>query len=227
MHKVYYLDCNWLAHKLNNALIKKHLSKITGVVYDLGCGTRPYEKEILTVADRYIGVDWINTLHGLHADIVANLNQTLPIENGVADTVISLQVMEHLSEPQVMLGEAFRILKTGGTIYLTVPFQWGVHEAPYDFFRFTRYGLEYMLNKAGFVEVSIEETTGFWSMWSLKLNYQLDRVNSPKVPSIIRWIILPLVLPIWTVNQIVAPLLDKVWPETRETAGYSVTARKP
>jgi SAM-dependent methyltransferase len=227
MHKVWYLDHNWLAHKLNNALLKKQLGNIRGVVYDLGCGTRPYEKEILVFADRYIGVDWANTLHGLHADIVANLNQPLPIESDVADTVISLQVMEHLCEPQVMVGEAFRILKAGGTVYITVPFQWWVHEAPYDFFRFTRYGLEYMLNKAGFVDVLVEESTGFWSMWSLKLNYQLDRINSPKVPKVIRWIVLPLVLPIWVVNQIVAPLMDKVWPETRETTGYSVTARKP
>ena len=221
------MDHNWLAHKINNALLKKQLVNMRGVVYDFGCGARPYEKEILAVAESYIGVDWANTLHGMHADIVANLNQLLPIANDVADTVISLQVMEHLCEPQVMLSEAFRILRPGGAVYITVPFQWWVHEAPYDFFRFTRYGMEYMLNKAGFIDVLVEESTGFWSMWSLKLNYQLARINSPKVPKIIRWILLPLVLPIWVANQIIAPLLDKVWPETRETAGYSITARKP
>ena len=227
MHKVCYLDHNWLAYKNNNKFMEKQLGKMRGIVYDLGCGTRPYEKEILAVAERYIGVDWANTLHGQHADIVANLNQPLPIESDVADTVISLQVMEHLCEPQVMLGEAFRILKGGGTIYITVPFQWWIHEVPYDFFRYTRYGLQYMLNKAGFVDVLVEESSGFWTMWSLKLNYQLERTQSPKVPQIIRWILLPLLLPIWVANQTVAPLLDKVWPETRETAGYYVSARKP
>jgi ubiquinone/menaquinone biosynthesis C-methylase UbiE len=42
------------------------------------------------------------------------LNQPLPIESEVADTVISLSVMEHLREPQLFLNEAHRILKRGG-----------------------------------------------------------------------------------------------------------------
>ncbi|MBA3023718.1 MAG: class I SAM-dependent methyltransferase [Proteobacteria bacterium] len=225
MHKVCYLDQNWLAHKMNNELLKGHLSNMKGVVYDLGCGTRPYEKEILAVADRYIGVDWSNTLHGLHADIVADLNKPLPIDSNVAENVISLQVMEHLCEPQTMLGEAFRILKNGGFVYITVPFQWWVHEAPYDYFRYTRHGLEYMLAKAGFVDIVVEESTGFWAMWFLKLNYQTARlVRGPKP---LRWLVKACFLPLWLVDQFIAPVMDRYWPAPQETTGYSVTARKP
>ena len=46
-----------------------------------------------------IGVDWSLSIHNLKADIVADLNKLLPIENAVADTIISLSVMEHLYEP--------------------------------------------------------------------------------------------------------------------------------
>lgn len=109
MHKVCYMDHNWLAHKMNNEYVTNQLSDVRGVVYDLGCGKRPYEREILRVAERYIGVDWSNTPHGLSADIVADLNKPLPIESEVADNVISLQVMEHLCEPQTMLNEAFLV----------------------------------------------------------------------------------------------------------------------
>ena len=225
MHKVCYLDQNWLAHKMNNELLKSRLLNMKGVVYDLGCGTRPYEKEILAVADRYIGVDWSNTLHGLHADIMADLNKSLPIDSAVADHVISLQVMEHLCEPQTMLGEAFRILKSSGSVYITVPFQWWIHEAPYDYFRYTRHGLEYMLAKAGFVDVLVEESTGFWAMWFLKLNYQTARlVRGPKP---LRWLVRTCFLPLWFVDQLIAPIMDKYWPAPQETTGYSVTARKP
>jgi hypothetical protein len=53
------------------------------------------------------GVDWSGTLHELKADILADLNEPLPIEDQVADTVVSLSVLEHLREPQTMLNEAF------------------------------------------------------------------------------------------------------------------------
>lgn len=225
MHKVCYLDHNWLAHKINNALLKSHAPKMEGVVYDLGCGTRPYEKEILAIADRYIGVDWSNTLHGLHADIVADLNKPLPIDSEVANHVISLQVMEHLCEPQIMVEEAFRILKHSGFAYITVPFQWWIHEAPYDYFRYTCHGLKYMLAKAGFVDIVVKESTGFWAMWFLKLNYQTARLV--RGPKLVRWIIKSCFLSLWLVDQLIAPIMDRYWPAPQETAGYTVTARKP
>lgn len=216
---------NWLAHKMNNEELGKHLGKLNGVTYDLGCGRRPYEKDILNIADSYVGVDWSNTLHGLHADIIADLNKPLPIDDGVADTVVSFQVLEHLCEPQVMLSEAHRILKSGGNILITVPFQWWVHEAPHDYYRYTRYGLEYMLAKAGFVDVVVEESTGFWAMWFLKLNYQTARLVRGPLP--LRWLVRACFLPLWLVDQIIAPVMDRYWPAPQETTGYSVTARKP
>ncbi len=225
MHKLRYLGANWLGIKLNNEELRRRLGNvIRGVVYDLGCGTRPYEKEILAVADRYIGVDWPNTVHGLHADIVANLNKPLPIDNNVADSVILLQVLEHLCEPRVVLSEAFRILKRGGSIYVTVPFQWWVHEAPHDYFRYTRHGLEHLLSQAGFVDVVVTPSTGFWTMWFLKFNYQTARyVRGPRPIRIFARLLL---IPLWFAGQVVAPFLDRVDFNDTETAGYYATARK-
>ena len=107
MPKVNFLANNWLAIKTNNETLERNLKFLKGVVYDLGCGERPYEEDILKVADKYIGVDWGETLHKLNADIVSNLNKPLPIDSEVADTVTSFQVMEHLCEPQTMLDEAY------------------------------------------------------------------------------------------------------------------------
>ena len=128
MHKVNYLTHNWLAMSFNNKILKKNYKFIKGNVYDFGCGKRPYEEDILKIADKYIGVDWKNSLHDLKADIIADLNKLLPIESQVADTITSFQVMEHLCEPQSFLNEAYRILKPNCYIILTVPFQWWVHE---------------------------------------------------------------------------------------------------
>lgn len=225
MKKYSYLDHNWLIVKKCNDSIQKQVRNLSGVVYDLGCGRRPYEKDILAKADKYVGVDWSETFHDLRADIVSDLNKQLPIDDRVADAVVSFQVLEHLSEPQLMLNESFRILKPNGIIFLTVPFQWWLHEQPYDYFRFTPYGLEYLFNKAGFTDLIIEPQSGFFTMLILKMNYFTRRfVCGPKP---VRWLAKLCLVPAWYIAQLAAPILDKLdknW--AAETSVFCVSARK-
>ncbi len=216
---------NWLISRAINRMVRDRLPEFSGRVLDLGCGARPFEVDILRHATEYIGVDWSNTMHGNHADIVADLNRPLPVASQSADHIVSFEVLEHLAEPRVMLSEAFRILRQGGQLTLSVPFQWWVHEAPWDYYRYTRHGLKYLLLNAGFERVIVKPTTGFWSMWLLKLNYQLARL--PRGPRFVRWLMRSCLMPFWWVNQHVGLGLDRVWPEDRETAGYFVTAIKP
>ncbi|MCD8519215.1 MAG: class I SAM-dependent methyltransferase, partial [Flavobacterium sp.] len=144
---------NWVVYDIADEFITKYSIHYNGVLYDLGCGTKPYEAYFKQYCDNYIGVDWSSTIHDLKADVVADLNKPFPIENEVADTLVSFSVMEHLCEPQLFLNESYRILKQEGVFILQVPFMWHVHEEPYDFYRFTEYGLKYMFNKAGYTNV--------------------------------------------------------------------------
>jgi len=107
---------------------------------------------------------------------------------------------------------------------LQVPFMWWVHEAPHDYFRYTRYGLQYMFEKAGFTEVTVTPQTGFWVMWTLKFNYQSARLIRGPWP--LRKAMAILIRFIWAVDQRIAPWLDKYWKCEGETAGYFVVARK-
>jgi SAM-dependent methyltransferase len=225
MHAESRLTHNWLAKKLINDRIGAYLDHMRGTVVDLGCGKRPYEQDILHHAERYIGIDWSNTLHGLQADIIADVGRPLPIRDACADTVVSFEVLEHVAEPTVMLAQAYRVLRPGGGLFLSVPFQWWVHEAPWDFYRYTRYGLEYLLTKAGFIDITVQATSGFWSMWILKLNYQLARL--PRGPRPAQKLIRATLIPFWWLGQILAPVADRYWSEDHETVGYFVTARKP
>jgi len=215
---------NWLIYDVGDFWLQKHAELIRGHLYDLGCGEMPYKEWLLNYSEQYIGVDWGNTSHEVKADILADLNEPLPIEDEVADTIVSLSVMEHLREPQVFLNEAHRLLKPGGAMILQVPFMWQVHEAPYDYYRYTHYGLIYMLEKAGFIDVTVQPQTGFWVMWTLKFNYQSARLIRGPWP--VRKALSLLMRMIWAIDQRIAPWLDKHWTCEAETAGYFVVAGK-
>lgn len=216
---------NWLIYDIGDSYLEKYSSYYKGALYDLGCGEAPLKDFFLQYVNSYTGVDWTKTLHNSKADVVSDLNKKIELDDEVADTLISLSVMEHLCEPQVFLNESYRILKKDGSFVLQVPWQWWIHEAPYDYFRYTPYALKYMFEKAGFQEINIEATSGFFTTWILKMNY--FSLNFVRGPRLIRWVIKGLLNVIWYLSQKAAPYLDKLdknWQA--ETQGYFVLARK-
>lgn len=217
---------NWLVYDLIDLDLLAHVESISGCVYDLGCGEMPYRSWFMQYAEDYIGVDWSGTFHQLKADIVADLNRPLPIKSSVANTVISFSVLEHLYNPQKLLNEAFRILVSGGSFMIQIPWQWHVHEAPYDYFRYTPFGIEYLLKEAGFRDVQVSSQGGFFSMIALKLNYfSLRLIRGPRF---IRWVVRSVLAMFWFALQKMAPYLDKLdknW--SLEAPCYFIVARKP
>ncbi|MCZ6836566.1 MAG: class I SAM-dependent methyltransferase [Planctomycetota bacterium] len=208
---------NFLIHRITERIARSLTYQ--GRVVDLGCGNAPYKDIILEQADEYIGVDWENSAHDQsQVDVFADLTKEIPLESDWADTLVSFQVMEHLPEPEFFLRECMRILKPGGRLYITVPFMWRVHEAPHDYFRYTRHGLEYLLSKVQFEQIEITEYTGFWQMFVLKFNYHSLRYA--KGPLKYFWV------PIWLLNQTIAPWLDRVDRNPNEPVGYVVSARR-
>jgi SAM-dependent methyltransferase len=216
---------NWLIYDIGDKYLEKYSIYLKGHLVDLGCGEAPLKKYFLQFVDKYTGVDWSNTIHNSAADVISDLNIEIKLDDEVADSIISLSVMEHLCEPQVFLNESYRILKSGGNIILQVPWQWWIHEAPYDYYRYSPYGLKYMFKKAGFEDIEIEAQSGFFTTWIVKMNYFSTRfIRGPKP---LRWLIKVILIPFWTIGQISAPYLDKLdskWDA--ETQGFFVVARK-
>jgi SAM-dependent methyltransferase len=70
--------------------------------------------------------------------------------------VLLTQVLEHVPEPAGVLSELHRILVEGGTLYLTVPLVWELHELPHDYYRYTSEGLRHLLESAGFTSVEVQ-----------------------------------------------------------------------
>jgi SAM-dependent methyltransferase len=216
---------NWLIYDISDKWLEVYSKYYKGILVDLGCGEAPHKNYFLQYVNQYIGVDWTNTLHNSKADIISDLNKEIVVEDNFADTIISLSVMEHLCEPQIFLNESYRILKKDGTIILGVPWMWWIHEAPHDYFRYTPYGLKYMFEKAGYKDIQVQPTTGFFTMWFLKMNYfSLKWIKGSKIR---RAFTKAFLIPFWYTSQKLAPWLDnkhRGW--SLESAGFFVVAKK-
>lgn len=134
-------------------------------VADIGCGAKPYER-FFSGAARYCGFDLppersANSLEK-RADVYADLRR-LPVADGSFDVVLCTQVLEHIAEPDRVLHEAQRILRTGGLAVVTVPFLAAEHEVPHDYLRFTSFGIAALLERCGFEAVTVKKQFGFWS----------------------------------------------------------------
>jgi SAM-dependent methyltransferase len=216
---------NWLIYDISDKWLEVYSKYYKGILVDLGCGEAPHKNYFLQYVNQYIGVDWTNTLHNSKADIISDLNKEIVVKDNFADTIISLSVMEHLCEPQIFLNESYRILKKDGTIILGVPWMWWIHEAPHDYFRYTPYGLKYMFEKAGYKDIQVQPTTGFFTMWFLKMNYfSLKWIKGSKIR---RAFTKAFLIPFWYTSQKLAPWLDnkhRGW--SLESAGFFVVAKK-
>jgi SAM-dependent methyltransferase len=81
-----------------------------------------------------------------HPDMVADVCEMTCFDGGTFDVVFMIEVLEHVHSPKRAVAELRRVLKEGGVLLLSTPFVFGVHDAPYDFFRYTRHGLELLLS---------------------------------------------------------------------------------
>ena len=161
--------------------IKEFSSELGGSLLDFGCGSKPY-KEHFNV-DKYVGVDVINKGHS-HENEQIDIyfdGSHLPFKNEIFDSVFSSEVFEHIFDLDGVLTELSRVLKKGGTGLFTVPFAWDEHETPYDFGRYTSYGIKFLLERQGFEIIKLKKSTRFletiFQFWNLYIYYCLYTKN--------------------------------------------------
>ena len=81
---------------------------------------------------------------------------SLPSES--LDLILIPNLIHHISEQEPLIKEASSALRPGGLLYIFEPTFREFHQIPDDFVRFTPFGLESLLKKAGLQMVSIRET---------------------------------------------------------------------
>jgi 2-polyprenyl-3-methyl-5-hydroxy-6-metoxy-1,4-benzoquinol methylase len=75
-------------------------------------------------------------------------------------TVICCETLEHIDDIQAAVTNAAAVMAPGGLWISTIPFIFGEHNYPSDYWRVTRSGMEYLLRKAGLVEIQTEYAAG-------------------------------------------------------------------
>ena len=98
----------------------------------------------------------VNLAPGALPDTVADLERPLPFNDGSFDHVISFNTFEHLFNDGQALRESARVLTTGGTFHIVVPFCYRVHGSPRDFHRHTADWWLTTLSGLGMREVIVE-----------------------------------------------------------------------
>lgn len=189
-------------------------------VLDAGAGELQYAHHF--VRQRYCAVDlaigdtaWDYTrLHAI-ADLTA-----LPFAAGAFDAALHIVTIEHLREPARALAEIARTLTPGGVLLIAAPHEWEVHQAPHDYFRYTRYGLAYLLDQAGCEVSEIRAAGGYFRLLARRLLNGLQFFAGG-----LRWVLFVPAALLLVPPALLLPLLDHLDTEKNFTLGYVCWAR--
>lgn len=134
--------------------LKLHIKKFStslpnnALILDVGCGTKPYQS-FFNKNTTYIGVEAFisgRPEENKNTDIFFN-GRNIPLQDNSVDAILCTQVFEHAYNPHTLIKEIHRVMKPGATGLITVPFIWGEHETPFDFRRFTSFGIKKFISE--------------------------------------------------------------------------------
>lgn len=146
--------------ELNQALtahLNRYGEELRGAkVLDFGCGERPFELYFSRFGAQTMACDLQQNRFGTVDVVLDREARKLPFETGAFDAICLFDVLEHVEDDLVLLGELHRILKDGGLLLLSVPFMYRFHEIPHDYRRYTPTGLRSVLTRSGFDVLEVQ-----------------------------------------------------------------------
>lgn len=134
---------NWYADVakfkgLRTARILKRYKKPDARLLDLGCGIGLTLSILAQEFPKSVGCDIdenaiaatrvIMKEVGLKIPLIIYDGRTLPFKDNSFDIVTSIEVIEHVKEPELMLREIKRILKSDGILHITTANKWWPYE---------------------------------------------------------------------------------------------------
>jgi len=198
------------------------------VVLDVGCGEQPFRALFDPKETSYFGLEVpiANDQFGMSLaspNLVVYDGHRFPIRSHSVDLVLLIEVLEHVQNREQLLLEVSRVLREGGVVLATVPWSARVHYEPYDFVRFTPFGLEALFNECGMTVTSIQARGTTLAVVANKMLMGLIDAFRYSRPSLLLFILL---LPIVALLHVLgfAGIFMRMSSHT-DPLGYTLTAK--
>jgi len=173
---------------------------------------------------RYIALDagyGDSTWDYSRLDIRGDLEH-IPLVSTSVDCILCLVVLEHTRNPECVLREFARILKPAGTLVMVVPFLWEEHQAPHDYFRFTRYGVRALFESTSLRLDLLEPIGGFFWVCARRSVGLLSFFQSGW-----RWIFFALLAPFFgLLVPLIFYFMDRLDTKKNYSLGFQIRASK-
>lgn len=238
------LNPYWLGWRYLQDAVQSFAPTARGRLLDVGVAERPYADLFEPHVDRYVGLDYPPVLADKEPafwDFLEVVRRTvdvfgdghrLPFRTESFDTVLCIEVLEHLPHPRRCLAEIARVMRPGALVLVTVPMCEPHHFLPGDYYRFTRPGIEDLFAEAGLELESVEPrgniTTTFGQVatqWILRvLVARSVQTDGSVIPGKVRQTLL---LPVIALVQLLARGLARLSKDESLPLGYRVVGRKP
>lgn len=163
-------------HKQFRHLFTKYLP-LDAIVYDVGCGQKPFAEFLKGKVKCHIGVDIADGFYKTDQVDLIGTAYDVPATDGVADIVILSQVIEHLESPLKAIREAHRLLRPGGLLFLSFPLLYPLHACPRDYLRFTEFYLSNEIAGDDFAIVDNIRLGGFWYLMGMYSSMYLQEID--------------------------------------------------
>ena len=215
----------WIIVQPERVLLRKHLSELMPSnfesVLDVGGGDGNRYRNMFKGV-RYICLDYDSELK---PDVVASADN-MPFENGEFELVFSSQMLEHVLHPRDCLLEMNRVLQDGKFLIITIPQTNELHSEPYDYWRFTCFGMKQLLMESNFELVQmIQRGSIFTVINQILVRFLIDRYNVYE-----KKINLLFVYPITKVLNLFFNLLEVSFGSSvaarKHTLGWTILAKK-
>lgn len=193
--------------------VKKLSKYISGKTLDVGSGSKPYIGLFKGVT-QYIGMDIEQSGHKHQYEYIDVFydGEHFPFEDNSFDSLVFFEVLEHVFNPDTFFNEISRVVKPNGNCLVTIPFIWGEHEQPYDFARYSSFGLKHIFEKHGFEVVKHKKYLTDFRLIFLLINSYFYTTIKKYLPGYLAWLI---IIPVSIINNFLG-LLSYILPKNKD-----------
>jgi len=204
---------------------------------------KPYYKIFNSRVRRYIGLDYKESINAEDLEIAQSKNRKpdiwgdaifLPLKSDSVDTVFSSMVLEYINEPDIFIKEISRALKPKGKLILSTLQAYPVHHEKFDFFRFTKHGIKYLLGKNNLEIVSLKYNGRFFVHIGEMIVHYVNRRLFRNVNGVfwktlfgfIKVILTPFLIMFTFFVNVICLILNYIDIDETFTTSYTVLAKK-